>query len=290
MKDKLIITALLFTTFNLNAQDLGFNMENKVPLILNPALTGINDYGIASIFYQNRMPGLSVNYTASTLSFDLPIKKLHGGLGFYYLNNNGNYRTDNFGLSYSFQKKITRKVSLSIGTSMELLHNQVKNNLGFGDIYYSNLNPYQLNTNLGGLVFSKNAFIGASVRNISTDRPLYLTTNVGYKFTLLKENQLQLTPVLSYSYQDQFQNITFKLNTSYQWAHLSIGYRKGDSFLLAAGIDIKNFNINYGYNITTSVLTNSGNGSHEISLSFKFKNLKKEIFTSKANKYNFNLY
>jgi type IX secretion system PorP/SprF family membrane protein len=290
MKTKLIITALLLTTFNLNAQHLGFNMTNKVPLLLNPALTGINNYGVASVFHQNRMPGLSGNYTTSTLSFDSPIKKLHGGLGFYYLNNNGGYRTDNFGISYSYQKNLTRKISLSIGTSIEVLHNQLSKNTGFGDTYYMNITPYQLNTNLGALVFSKNAFFGASVRNISTVDPIYLTTNVGYKFTLLKEKKLQLTPVLSYSYQDHFQSITFKFNTSYKWAHLSIGYRDGDSYLVAAGIDIKNFNINYGYNVTSSKLTNSNAGSHELSLRFKLKSLNKRTYPFGTLKYNFDLY
>jgi len=290
MKTKLILSALLLTTLNLNAQNLGFNMENKVPLILNPALTGINNYGVASIFHQNRMPSLSENFTTSMLSYHTPIKKLHGGLGIYYQNNNGFYRTDNFGLSYSYQAIITRKISLSIGTSIEVLHNQLKKNLGFGDTYYINITPYQLNTNLGALVFSKNAFIGASLRNISTNDPIYLITNVGYKFELLKNKQLQLTPVLSYTYQDQFQNIIFKLNTSYKWAHLSIGYGEGDDFLIAAGVDIRNFNINYGYNITTSKLANTGSGSHEISLRFKLKKFSKEASNIESGTYNFNLF
>lgn len=288
MKRKLIITTLLLAAFNLNAQDLGFNMANKVPLLLNPALTGITNYGVASVFHQNRMPSLSGNYTTSTLSFDSPISKLHGGLGFYYLNNNGNYRTDNFGLSYSFQTKMTRKLSLSIGTSIEVLHNQLKSNLGFGDSYYPTITPYELNTNVGVLVFSENAFIGGSIRNLSTTNPLYFNTNIGYKFTLLKNKQLHLTPVLSYDYQNGFQSIIFKVNTSYKWAHLSVGYRNADSYLFAIGVDLKNFNLNYGYNISTSKLTNAHNGSHEFSLRFKLKSNHKA--NSTTHHYNFNLY
>ena len=290
MKTKLIITFLLFTTLKLNAQNLGFNMANKVPLLINPALTGINNYGVASVFYQNRMPGLSGDFTTSTLSFDSPIKKLHGGLGFYYLNNNSYYRTDNFGLSYSYQKNLTRKISLSIGTSVEVLHNQLKKNLGFGDSYYINIIPYQINTNLGTVVYSKNAFIGASLRNISIADPLYLATNIGYRFALFNNKQLQLTPVLSYTYQNNFQSLTFKLNTSYKWAHLSIGYGDNDSYSFAAGFDIKNFNINYGYMITASKLTNSKNGTHEFSLRFKLNSFTKRTLFKGTAKYNFNLF
>lgn len=263
-------------------------MANKVPLLLNPALTGITNYGVASVFHQNRMPSLSGNYTTSTLSFDSPIRKLYGGLGFYYLHNNGNYRTDNFGLSYSFQTKITKKFSLSIGTSVEVLHNQIRDKLGFGDSYYTDIIPYELNTNVGALVFSENAFIGGSIRNISTVNPLYFNSNIGYKFTLLKDKQLALTPVLSYNYQDGFQSTIFKVNASYKWTHLSVGFSDGDSYLFALGIDLKNFNLNYGYNISISKLTNNHGGSHEFSLRFKLESLYKA--NSATHYYNFNLY
>ena len=248
MKTILITSALLLISLNLNAQSLGFNMENKVPLIFNPALTGVNNYATASIFHQNTLPTLSGSFNTLLVSFQTPIKKLHGGLGLYYLNNNSILKTDNFGLSYSFQTSLTEKYSLSIGTSVELLHNQIKKSLVFGDIYPFYFEPYQVNTNLGILVFSKNMFFGATVKNLSITAPIYLTTNLGYRFNILNEKLLHVTPTLSYSYQDSFQNLTFKVNTSYKWAHLTLGYREGDSFLFAAGVDIKNFNINYGYN------------------------------------------
>ena len=95
MKTTFIIIGLLFTSLNLNAQDIMFNMENKAPLILNPALTGVNNYATASIFHQNIMSSFSGNSNTSLVSYQMPIKKLHGGLGAYYLNNNYFLKTDN---------------------------------------------------------------------------------------------------------------------------------------------------------------------------------------------------
>ena len=62
MKTKLLFSFLIIITSNLKAQNIGFNMENKAPLLFNPALTGINNYGVASIFHQNAMPSLSGNF------------------------------------------------------------------------------------------------------------------------------------------------------------------------------------------------------------------------------------
>ncbi|MGC9354160.1 MAG: PorP/SprF family type IX secretion system membrane protein [Mariniphaga sp.] len=83
-----IITAflILFSGFQIRAQDVSFSQFYSNPLYLNPAFAGSLGVGRAAVQYRNQWQSFGNAFNTYSVAFDFPVKNLQGGLGFFILN------------------------------------------------------------------------------------------------------------------------------------------------------------------------------------------------------------
>lgn len=92
MKNKIVIVLIYLSVTFSSAQDIHFSQINAVPLLINPANTGLfNGYYRASVNYRNQWPAMGAPFVTMLASFDAPIqnqrkKSKNGtlGLGGYF--------------------------------------------------------------------------------------------------------------------------------------------------------------------------------------------------------------
>lgn len=101
---------LVTVGFNVRAQDVSFSQFYANPLYLNPAFAGSVGVPRAALQYRNQWNNFSKAFNTYSASFDMPVEKLRGGLGFYILNDGqaGNaYRSLQVNAAYSVNVKIS---------------------------------------------------------------------------------------------------------------------------------------------------------------------------------------
>ena len=228
------------------------------------------------------------------LTGDMPLRFLHGGIGFSVMQDKIGFENDvNIGLGYSFHMDLGGSV-LGIGLAGTMLNRSVD---------FSQLHPISegdpLLQGLGeesDLLFDFNAgifwqipesfYIGVSVVNVlqsmtkslsdnsetsasfTTDRTFYLFAGWPFRF----EDMPYLTFVPSVSVMSDIAST--QLNASMKVVYrdlfsLGVNYRPQESVGLMVGLTIKDITVGYAYDINTMGL--GVPGSHEIALSYCFK-------------------
>jgi len=267
---KLIIFFISFLfAFSIKAQDPVYILNNRSAIIFNPALTGIKTHKRISTSYQTFWSKYENSPVLVNISFDQKTSKLHGGIGgFISQDYYSIYNRSNLGISYSYQLSINRKLNLSVGINGILTHKKViPNALTNGNNLLTVSNNYYIRSNIGAFLYGQKMFWGISANNLtSSEIPNHFISEIGYLFSFSKIQKLFITPTLTYSYQDNYQSVLAKLNVTYNLFHLGIGYAEGDNILMMGGVNYKMFEFSYGYNITTSKLTNNNKGTHQVNL------------------------
>ncbi len=228
------------------------------------------------------------------LSGDMPLRALHGGLGFSIMQDKLGFENNvNVGLGYSFHVDLGGS-TLGIGLAGTLLNRTVD---------FSQLHPNQesdpILQGLGeesAMLFDFNVglfwqipesfYVGFSVVNVlqsmskalsdnsetsasfTTDRTFYAV--VGYPFQF--ENLPMLSFVPSVSVMSNISSTQFNASARVIYNNLfslGVNYRFQESIGLMAGVTIKDFTIAYSYDINMMGLGLPG--SHEIGLSYCFK-------------------
>jgi type IX secretion system PorP/SprF family membrane protein len=228
------------------------------------------------------------------LTGDMPLRFLHGGLGFSVMQDKLGFENNvNVGLGYSFHMDLGGSV-LGIGLAGTMLNRSVD---------FSQLHPTSegdpLLQGLGeesDLLFDFNAgifwqipesfYIGVSVVNVlqsmtkslsdnsetsasfTTDRTFYLIAGWPFRF----EDVPSFTFVPSVSVMSDIAST--QLNASMKVIYrdlfsLGVNYRPQESVGLMVGLTIKDITVGYAYDINTMGL--GVPGSHEIALSYCFK-------------------
>ena len=186
---KKISYIILFLSFlciiSVRAQDVSFSQFYNNPLTENPAFAG--SIGIPRVItqYRNQWSGLNDAYTSYGASFDLPVKKIQGGLGVSILNDvqaSGALNSFQMNLAYSTFVRLSEKYMLLGGLEVGLFQNSLKiSELIFAD----NLDAYNGNHGISGetaylnngnlsffdfssgiLLYSKRLFYGISVHHL----------------------------------------------------------------------------------------------------------------------------
>ena len=228
------------------------------------------------------------------LTGDMPLRFLHGGLGFSVMQDKIGFENNvNIGLGYSFHMDLGGSV-LGVGLAGTMLNRSVD---------FSQLHPASegdpLLQGLGeesDLLFDFNAgvfwqipesfYIGVSVVNVlqsmtkslsdnsetsasfTTDRTFYLIAGWPFRF----EDIPSFTFVPSVSVMSDIAST--QLNASMKVVYrdlfsLGVNYRPQESVGLMVGLTIKDITVGYAYDINTMGL--GVPGSHEIALSYCFK-------------------
>lgn len=127
---RIIIAALLLCTANLKAQDIHFSNYNAQPLVLNPALTGLNgcDWRVGANF-RTQWLGVSAGNTYRTASLfsDFALGKPNkfsnfAGLGVSFFSDQAgdlNYNTNKVELSLAYHLMLTKRATQSLSFGIQ---------------------------------------------------------------------------------------------------------------------------------------------------------------------------
>ena len=297
---------VLFVSTSSYGQDPVFTQFYANPIYLNPALAGSENCPRFVMNHRNQWPSISGAYVTNSFSYDQYIDAIDGGIAVMVTNDMAGGNTLNWStlnVAYSYHWKLTRKFSVLAG--VQATWNQKFVNwsaLSFGDqieprrgFIYKSLDVPRgnvLENNWGtrgffdvsaGLVgYTKNFYFGVSAKHLNRPEeslilndarmPVRYTVHGGadIKFgdDTYFERKASVSPNILYSYQDGFMQLNVGLYYKYSIFTAGVWWREGDSFIVTTGIKLDRMTFGYSYDITTSPLTNSSGGSHELSLGY----------------------
>ena len=111
------------------AQDAEFSQYYANPLNLNPALAGNKLCPRITLNYRNQWTSIANGFVTYTASYDMYVEKLHGGIGFVFLNDKagqGAVSSTAFSGIYSYCLNVSDK--MEVNTAMQLTYQQNKIN------------------------------------------------------------------------------------------------------------------------------------------------------------------
>lgn len=288
MKRIYVALIVIMLSFNLRAQLPRFNMGYKTPLLYNPALTGVKGKAEINSIFKSELKNSIHNYYES---FDTYLSKLHGGIGLYHSGVHIStgisiFQKNNFGLNYSIQNSINEEWAYSLGINFELTTSRQKYltlipvTSNTGSISYTYIKPYTIykssltiNSNFGGIIYSDKLFFGVSIHNLINYPYLNYQTNFGYKLSLSKNENINITPSIFLSYQEYY-NLTVigKIDGQLKW--LNLGAQYSEYFRSASiGVTITDFTISYTFSDVYKSIIPNYRYDHEFSIQYKLPNL-----------------
>lgn len=292
----LLLPIFLIVNFFSFSQDPTFSQTYGANVNLNTALAGNDTKGRLSTTYRNQWSGLDGFYKTSIFNFYQYIPKTNGfgGVNFMFDNEGDVFLTRKLSLFYSQNIKIHEllfRPSLEVAYSNNYINwnkltfgNNIDPRVGLIPENYSGISPKNntVSINIGGILYYKKILFGLSAHHIN--QPLYgfftkthYPINYGAQFSYMLElKKFSISPFAYYNYQNGFQlfvpGISFIYNNHFNFAFSA---RVKDALIFNLGYQNKSLAINYSYDYTISQLSNTATrGSHELSLSLKFWNVK----------------
>lgn len=303
-----LLLIVLISVGNLHAQqDPQFSQYNLNKMSFNPGFTGIDEVSTVSLLYRDQWLGFDGAPSTQFLSFDTPVEKLAGGLGFSILNDQiASQRTTNLNANYAFRVYWGPKndaKSLALGVGFHLTQFTVDGGVFRApDGYYENDNfnhndnaiPNGIASSLGfdgsaGLYFySKDYFLGASVTHIGRSKvnidmvTISATRNLfvmgGYNFRINKDYVYRPSILFKSTLRKSQIDFTF-FGLEYNnelWA--SVGIRgltnfSRDAWVLNFGVHVTDhLSTAYSYDITPSTIGAYSGGTHEFVIKYRLLN------------------
>lgn len=302
MKQKftIFLFALSFI-YNTQAQDPQFSQFYSAPLYINPALAGSGGNARAIMNYRNQWPNLSESFVTYSLSFDYYFEKFRGGIGGIYTNDlatTAGFRSQNFGLQFSYDLTLNNEYNLRVGTQLgytsrdinffDLTFGQQYDDTGFiggasGEPTPETVLQY-LDVAAGAFVYNEKYWLGLSVHNMTRPDqtfvfgssaarlPVRYTLQAGAKFPLIRgENyrdkyragykERSIVPTLLYKHQGSSDQLDIGAYVNYSPLVFGLWYR---------GIPLKNYDIGISNNEALVVLLGCNVGTLNIGYSYDF--------------------
>ena len=296
----LLIVALVMTRGAMAQQLPIFTQHHNSYAFANPGFFGMSEGINLMGLYRQQWAGFvdadgnNVAPQSFLLSGDMPLRVLHGGLGFSVLQDHIGFENDvNIGLGYSYHMDLGGS-TLGLGLSGTLINRSVD---------FSQLHPISegdpLLVGLGeesAMLFDFNVgvfwqipesvFVGFSVVNVLesmtkalndnaessasfvTDRTFYLMA--GYPFQFEGLPNFKFVPSVNFMTDISAWQLNASMKVVYRdLFSLGVNYRPQESVGLMVGLTIKDITVGYAYDINTMGL--GVPGSHEIALSYCFK-------------------
>jgi type IX secretion system PorP/SprF family membrane protein len=284
----------------LHAQDPQFTQFYANPLYLNPAFAGSKRCPRIALNTRLQWTGISGNYRTYAASFDMHVDPIQGGIGIRFMRDEAGQATitsHNLALMYSYQIKLSRKLSLRFGAEVGFMQRSLDTrNLTFGDqiddrygfVYttqevFDNADKIMFDAGAGAVIYSDVFYGGVAFHHITEPNEGFLgNSKLPFKFTAHAGAMIPIGRSRKYAGEAFISpNILFQLQQSFYQLNVGIyagkgpfvgglWYRSNDSFIALVGFQKGIFKIGYSYDITISRLTNATAGSHEISLGFQF--------------------
>lgn len=282
------------------AQDPQFTQFYANPLYLNPAFAGSVRCPRVALNTRIQWSGISGNYRTYAASYDMHIDAIQGGIGIRFYRDEAGQATitsHNAALIYSYQLKLSRKVSMRFGVDVGFMQRSLDTrNLTFGDMIddkygfvyatqevFDNSNKMMFDLGAGALVYSDMFYGGVAFHHITQPNEGFLgNSKIPFKFTAHFGAMIPIGSKKKYAGEAFISpNVLFQLQQSFYQVNVGvyagkgpfvggIWYRSNDSFIALVGIQKGIFRLGYSYDITISRLTNATAGSHEVSLGLQF--------------------
>ena len=307
MKIIYLFTLILFIPYSFKGQYVNYSQFYSSPLNLNPAMTGVGEYGRIGFIYRNQWPSINqgYHYISSWADYNLSQNNFSIGLSFSNETENvSNLSTTHISPSLAYEINLSYKWILKSGIQMSYTNSNFNNqNLIFYDQFGSNgvINPtaeniinFQnknyINLAIGILSYSKKTWLGVSIFNIS--EPDISFSGDTYKLERLYSfhggynfENIGLSPSFHFKKISSFKQLD--IGTYIKMTPLSIGiWYRGipindnnnlESLIGSLNLNAGNFNVSYSYDYNLSELSGSSGGSHEISIIYEFNFLGKKL-------------
>lgn len=306
LKSVFLIGILLNFNCSVAQNVLRTEMIGKTVNLLNPALIGVKNNG-----QLNLMAGI-VNFSPfksnfSYAGYNTRINKISSGIGVYYFTkkefNDINYvpqptnGTTNFGFSYAFQHNITEKLTFSVGATASYYKyteywEEWINTINCSGCPTTNKEETAFDVNVGGLLYSKHFYFGASVFNVSNRTkkyiaPLNAKVNLGYTFISKADENIKLTIGTMAEHDGDFLNLQLNTLLKYKYVYAGVSlkmltFQIVDYTSFQFGVEYDRFRINYNVSINNYNIYDEKNSlTQEIGLQIKLP----KTLTSQSNKF-----
>lgn len=304
----------------LKAQDPQFSQFYAAPLYINPAFTGASEFTRFGVNYRNQWPSLDASFVTFSFYADHFIERYNSGVGFIATTDRAGrqgFQSTNVGLSYAYQLQLNDYLVFRPGIQA----NYFIRNTNFTDLVFAsqinpitgpdpglpgdpsvtgrNLNVSYLDVAVGGLLYSKNLFIGVSAQHLTEPNqsvldansplPMRISIHGGYKIFLKSgglrrdltytRKERSITPVFQYKTQGEFSQLDAgfflhlePINVGMQYRGLPMksfeNYPNNEALIFSFGVTTNDFNFGYSYDYTISNLGIASGGAHEISIAY----------------------
>ena len=276
-------------------------------LSFNPGYAGMNNNICGTMITREQWTGFSNNPSTKLLNVHSPIEMLRGGLGFSYVNDQLGFESNNIArLSYSYHMGLGAG-QLGIGLSAGILQKSFNANwitpeqgssYVHGDdssIPQDNASGISPDINLGVFYKTEELYLGIStthlggfsMNSLNVQNVHHYWITAGYKYIInpdftLRPNLLIKSDAAS-TIMDLNVNVLYR---NMAWGGLT--YRIGDEIAPMVGYqhsfsDGSTLRIGYSYGITTSVIGDYSDGSHDIMLNYCFSLAKPPTLEKSKN-------
>ncbi|MBM3446988.1 MAG: type IX secretion system membrane protein PorP/SprF [Bacteroidetes bacterium] len=289
------------------AQDVVFSQFYANPLYLNPALAGNASDPRLTFNFRNQWPALNASFVTYSAGFDQHFDALSGGVGLHVLTDqigSEAFRHTQVALQYAYNLNINRNLALRAGFQYAYANRSLNFNKltfpeqidrvnGIGGRPVGSEIPFGSKTvtisdfSAGLVLFSEKFYFGAAAHHLTEPSqafygdadapwPMRISVHTGASIPLSQAysnaEPLTLSPNVIYIQQGTSSQINVGTYLSKGALSAGLWYRVNDAIIATAGFQRGQMRLGYGYDITTSKLSDARpGGSHEVSLSFVFE-------------------
>lgn len=317
---------ILLVPDEVTAQDPQFSQFYAAPLYLNPAFAGATQQSRIGLNYRNQWPAIEANFITFSAYYDTFIESKNSGVGLLMMRDAvAGLTSTSVGLQYAYQLYITDWLTFRPGFQVAWYNRSLNfSDLTFGDQFdpatgeitsptsegFSNTSKSFIDLSAGGIIYTKNVFLGVSVNHLNTpnqafsesavakELPRKMSVHGGIKIPFTpgtvgsglyaRPQERSLTPTFQYKTQGEFDQLDLGLYLTLEPMIIGAWYRglptKGvegfsnnESIVLLLGFTKKGgqgdvLNIGYSYDYTISQLGSASGGAHELSISYSWSN------------------
>jgi type IX secretion system PorP/SprF family membrane protein len=297
------------------SQDPQFSQFYANPLYTNPAFSGAANNIRITLIGRDQYTAINNNYQTVGTSIDAQVNKISGGLGAMAtmdVAGDGKLTTTTFSGIYAYSVNLTKKITMRAGIQASYYQRTYDfNKYRFGDQIddqYGFVLPTNevrglqqiglLNFSSGLLLYSNRLFGGVAIHNLTEpNQSFYSPDKSADEFKLPRRYTLHTganIPVTQSRYEDQrviiSPNILYMQQRNFNQLNLGFYVKKEaltagmwfrqtsqntDAFIFLVGLKLPQFRIGYSYDITVSGARTATQGSHEVSMAFEIKPVKK---------------
>ncbi len=268
--------------------------------VINPSIAGTHNYYQVRMNTRVQYVGIPDHPLTSTISVYGPHKSEDMGWGgFIYTDNTGPTSRSGFNASYAYNISLNETMRLSMGASIGFLQYKID----MSRIDFMNEEPLQTHTgyvpdaSIGVYLYSYNYHVGLSTAQLLNNKlnipykPVeeeeeksegginrlksHFFLSGGYRYYLDRDWSIEPTMILKAMYPVPLQlNLTVKgIYQDMVWG--GVAYRTQDALSFLVGyIHEKQYYFGYSYDLVLSSLNRYSSGSHEISIGYRFDEIK----------------